>query len=212
MHYKTQPAATPSERKFVVMMGLPAAGKSTVASRRFPTFTRIDCDEVKKTHADYDPTNPQAIHAWSQAVVAEMLDGVFSNPTESVIYDSTGTNLERVTSILDRAEAAGYNTEVCFVTVPLVESFRRNSLRPRQVPEQVIRVKAGIIASVAQAVKGIQEGKSASFIAVDNSVWDESLRGAEPPMPVRKSKRGTYEAPGFKGFKHERTDGWMGGN
>jgi len=179
MHYKTQPAATPSERKFVVMMGLPAAGKSTVASRRFPTFTRIDCDEVKKTHPDYNPKDPQAIHAWSQAVVAEMLDGVFSNPTESVLYDTTGTNLERVVALLDKAEAAGYNTEVCFVTVPLAVSLHRNSLRPRVVPAAIVEAKAGIINTVAQTIEAIQVGKSAIFTTVDNSVSDDTLTGLE---------------------------------
>ena len=172
-------AENPSERKFVVMMGLPAAGKSTVAGRRYGTFARIDCDEVKKTHADYDPRDPQAIHAWSQGVVAEMLTEVFDNPTESVIYDTTGTNLEKVSSLIERAEAAGYTTEVCFVTVPLAESLRRNSLRPRVVPEFVLRQKANLISEVAERVAEIQAGKSSGFITVDNSVWDESLVGME---------------------------------
>ena len=57
MHNNASNTATP---ELVVMMGLPAAGKSWVAEGRYTdTHSFVDCDAIKETHPDYDPLNPQ---------------------------------------------------------------------------------------------------------------------------------------------------------
>ena len=139
MHNNASNTATP---ELVVMMGLPAAGKSWVAEGRYTdTHSFVDCDAIKETHPDYDPLNPQAIHDWSKAVAETQMQEVFSNPTNTV-YDSTGTNSKKVIRYVESARAAGMTTRLVFVTVEIATSVRRNANRPRVVPEQIIREKA----------------------------------------------------------------------
>lgn len=139
MHNNASNTATP---ELVVMMGLPAAGKSWVAEGRYTdTHSFVDCDAIKETHPDYDPLNPQAIHDWSKAVAETQMQEVFSNPTNTV-YDSTGTNSKKVIRYVESARAAGMTTRLVFVTVEIATSVRRNANRPRVVPEHIIREKA----------------------------------------------------------------------
>ena len=147
MHNNASNTATP---ELVVMMGLPAAGKSWVAEGRYTdTHSFVDCDAIKETHPDYDPLNPQTIHDWSKAVAETQMQEAFSNPTNTV-YDSTGTNSKKVIRYVESARAAGMTTRLVFVTVGIETSILRNANRtdrqgnskPRVVPEHIIREKA----------------------------------------------------------------------
>jgi predicted kinase len=139
MHCNGNNTATP---ELVVMMGLPAAGKSWVAEGRYTdTHSFVDCDAIKETHPDYDPLNPQTIHDWSKAVAETQMQEAFSNPTNTV-YDSTGTNSKKVIRYVESARAAGMTTRLVFVTVGIDTSITRNANRPRVVPEHIIREKA----------------------------------------------------------------------
>ncbi len=162
-------------QNFTIMMGVPAAGKSTVADRMFgATHNFIDCDAIKQSHPDYDPENPQALHAWSKEIEAEMLTEAFSNPTDNIVYDTTGTNYRRVLNYANRAVEAGYEISIVFVTVPESESLRRNSMRKRVVPEDVLLEKFDQITYAASVVSET----ISDFTTVDNSAVDETLLGA----------------------------------
>jgi predicted kinase len=71
---------------------------------------------------------------------------LFNNP-EDAVYDSTGTNSERMVRYMALAQAAGMTTKLVFVVVELETSLARNSRRDRVVPEDVIRMKADDIAT-----------------------------------------------------------------
>lgn len=172
MSHKNQQTTIPT---FTVMMGVPAAGKSTVADRMFgASATFIDCDAIKRSHPDYDPTNPQELHTWSKQVEAEMMADTFANPAGNIVYDTTGTKHWVVVDYINKAKDAGYKAQVVFVTVPQAESLRRNSLRSRVVPEWVLREKFTQITEAAQII----EAEVDNFQTVDNSIVDETLLGA----------------------------------
>ena len=166
-------APTTDAPTFTIMMGLPAAGKSTTANGLFGDHQFIDCDAIKATHPDYDPKNPQALHAWSKGVEAGLLDAAFDNVSGNVLYDTTGTNEKKLRTLIAKAGEAGYRTRICFVTCFIETSLYRNSLRPRVVPEFVIREKADIINSVAANVRGLPT----EFLMVENNENDNSLIG-----------------------------------
>lgn len=132
--------------EMIFTMGLPAAGKSTVADERFSdTHEFIDPDAIKESHPNYNPEKPQDTHTWSQHIVNAMFDKALQNPSQNYLIDGTGTNAEKMVYRMKLAEAVGYKIKLVYVTCSLETSLRRASKRERRVPEWVIREKAEVI-------------------------------------------------------------------
>jgi len=128
--------------ELVLMMGLPASGKSYVRENMFlGTHSFIDCDTIKESMPEYDPLNPQTVHEESKLLCHQMMLDLFENPTNAV-YDSTGTNSQKMTTYIHMAQDAGMTTRLVFVDVSIETSIYRNANRPRVVPEHIIRTKA----------------------------------------------------------------------
>lgn len=137
----------------VFSMGLPAAGKSTwIAANLANTHTVIDPDAVKESHADYDPRDPQALHAWSQEVVEGLWAECLTAASGSWVMDGTGTNAEKMVRRMNQAREAGYSVRLVYVRCTLATSLLRNSQRSRIVPEDVVRGKARDIATSFELV------------------------------------------------------------
>ena len=134
-------------------MGLPAAGKSTVAKHMFSQSTFIDCDSVKEGHPAYDPANPAALHGWSKAVGKEMFNAALESGAGAWVYDTTGTNATRMTAEMTAAKNAGFKVELVFVTVPLHVSVERNLTRDRVVPLPVLLEKAALVNQVFETIE-----------------------------------------------------------
>ena len=82
------------------MMGGPASGKSTVRRERFPGVQVLDSDDFKQAHPDYDPKNPQVLHAWSAQELVQSLFRALAGD-EDFVYDGTGSTV-RSTSTTSR--------------------------------------------------------------------------------------------------------------
>jgi len=154
------PNATPT---VVFSMGLPAAGKSTwVNANLSETHTILDPDAVKESHPDYDPKDPQALHAWSQEIIESRWADVLARGAGQYVLDGTGTNAEKMVRRMLEARAAGYRVALVYVRCTLATSLKRNAARARVVPEDVVRGKArdistayAIVAPVADSVEVI---------------------------------------------------------
>ena len=135
---------TTATQKIVFTMGLPASGKSTTANAQYPKAFWLDPDAIKETHADYDPKNPAALHAWSQEVIADMWADVVGgkNSADVIIVDGTGTNAEKMTGRIEEAKAAGFTVELFLCSVSLETAKSRNANRARVVPADIIEEKA----------------------------------------------------------------------
>ncbi len=133
MENKTQKTAT-------FMMGVPAAGKSTIASKEFSDVKILDCDKIKETHPDYDPKNPSLVHAWSTGMLEkEFQKTLFED--ESFVIDGTGANSDKMSRQITEAKSAGFKTRLVYVIVCLKTSLKRNSERIRVVPEEIVIAK-----------------------------------------------------------------------
>lgn len=140
--------------RFVVMVGGPASGKSTVASKLYGELPRIDCDEIKKEHVDYDPKAPHIVHEWSSVeatrrVLANLATG------KSCVFDSTGTNAEKLANFIAIAKSAGMTVEACYVTCALETAIKRNAERARTVNVDMLREKHAAVGAAWIIVKNM---------------------------------------------------------
>jgi len=131
-------------KHMIFTMGLPGAGKSRVSISRYPKAARIDPDEYKMAHPDYDPKNPGALHEWSLKMARKDFDLAVEAGGQYVV-DGTGTNVDRLASKMRHAKLSGFKVTLLFVMAPLAVAIKRNASRERTVPEQVIRQKAATI-------------------------------------------------------------------
>lgn len=132
-----------SANDVIFTMGLPGAGKSTTMKRLgfTSTHTAIDPDAVKESHPDYDPKNPEALHAWSKEVTERQWAQALKNGGRYIV-DGTGTNAEKMVRKMRQAKAAGFNVRLVFVRVSLETALERNAARERTVPEHIVIEKS----------------------------------------------------------------------
>jgi predicted kinase len=140
----TTTTTTTTRRKILFTMGLPGAGKSTVADRLFPGAAKIDPDLVKQSHPDYDPKDPAPLHPWSKDVTDRMWSDCLAGLTsdEITLLDGTGTNSEDMIRKIRDAKNAGFEAVLLYVRVPLTVALERNAARERNVPESIVIQKS----------------------------------------------------------------------
>jgi bifunctional polynucleotide phosphatase/kinase len=103
----------------VVMVGYPAAGKTTIARGIFEAagYWRVDGDVY--------------------GTVAKMLrraDEGLASGAHSVVFDSTGGSLTRRLAFVGWARGAGLPVRAIWVDTPIEEALRRNAARVKDVP------------------------------------------------------------------------------
>ncbi len=156
---------TNAQNEVVFLMGNPAAGKSTVATREFGgTHDFIDCDRFKASHPEYDPKNPAALHAWSAQQANQMFQQVCQTGAGQWVLDGTGANVERLMNDIETAKAGGFNVRVFYVRCTLETSLRRNARRERVVPEEVVREKAAKVEASFEVIQRVVD----TVIVVEN--------------------------------------------
>ena len=164
MDNDTTPATTTHDTfEMVFTMGLPAAGKSWMAAIEYPAHDAIDPDAIKESHPAYNPSNPAALHAWSQEVVTGLVADAMNTIDRNYLIDGTGINTEKMIARMTEAKTAGYSVTLMFVTCNLDTSIARNAARARVVPEHIIRDKAENVTAAfetlrlhADTVRGIE--------------------------------------------------------
>ena len=129
----------------VFMVGLPAAGKSTVIESRYGRLRGrralkvIDLDAEMIAHPKYDPDDPDSVYRlqeaykWADGMVeSRFQEALCDRSLSRIIVDGTGTNIERQIRRMNEARAAGWFVKVMYVRVP-VRSARSQS-QPQAVP------------------------------------------------------------------------------
>lgn len=137
-----------SGREMVFMMGLPAAGKTTLAYRLFPVahdWVHVDADAAKLLCPAYDPNNTPVVHDLSTQVSDEMFEAALGEGRGRWVIDGTGTNADKMVHKMNRARAAGFAVRLVYVKCSLETSLARAAKRTRRVPPTVIREKATLI-------------------------------------------------------------------
>jgi len=153
--------AGPIRWQAVFFMGAAGAGKSFVKTKKYLRhldFKEVDPDEIKKSHPDYDPNNPFALHGWSKELADRQLKKLITDGSGSpVIVDQTGRDAGEITKKMKLAEENGYRTFLVYVYVPLSVSLWRNRNRKRFVPEEILISKAAIIKKNYGRLKSIAD-------------------------------------------------------
>lgn len=124
----------PVRPRIVVVVGLPASGKSTYLEReRLPS---LSSDHMRYLLAEDE--NDQSIHRHVFAALRYLLRRRIAIGREVTYVDATNlTPIER-RPYLEMGERYGCEVEALFFDVPVEVCKERNRRRARRVPEQVI--------------------------------------------------------------------------
>lgn len=139
---------------FVVMVGGSGSGKSTVRAEQFAQVPVVDCDEIKREHADFDPKNPSTVHEWSSMEATRRLMGYVSRG-ESVVFDSTGSNVEKLAMFANVARSAGMTVVAVFVTCDVQTAIYRDAMRERTVGAAVVRESHARVAMAVPVLRAM---------------------------------------------------------
>lgn len=121
--------------KVILLVGLPGSGKTHyVEEMRAPA---LSSDELRRVLSD-DPEN-QTIHRRVFGVLRELLKHRIELGRPVTYIDATNLTPSERRPYLKMAEQLDCDIEAVFFDVPIEECQRRNRLRHRVVPEEVIQ-------------------------------------------------------------------------
>lgn len=147
----------------VFTLGIPASGKSTYINKNFKDFYILDCDKIKENFKGYNPKNPEVYHNLSKAILLKKFNRILKE-NKNFVYDSTGTNTDKILSLIDKAKKAGFFTVIIYVKIDLKTAILRNKLRIRTIPEHILKEKYRLINYSFKAIKIFSD----SYKIVDN--------------------------------------------
>lgn len=169
--------APPSEisagRQATILIGAPAAGKSTVANpwARSRSAAIVDADEAKKIIPEYrGGIGAGAVHEESSELAEEVLARVLEDGLNVVLPKVGGSpgSIERLAATL---REFGYRIEVVHVDVPADEAWRRMIGRFRAtgriIPPEVMAKGIDGPGATYQVLK--EKGTADDYFQIDNS-------------------------------------------
>jgi len=124
--------------KFIMMVGLPASGKSTYAKELSEKENAIihSSDSIRKElygDESIQGDNHKIFRLLHSRIKEDLKAG------KNVIYDATNINSKRRRGFLTELNNIDCDKICVIVAIPYEECLRRNSLRDRKVPEEVIK-------------------------------------------------------------------------
>ena len=127
------------EQRVVVLVGLPASGKSTWVAEQ--GGVAISSDELRRWLRD-DATD-QTIHGLVFRLMRDFVRMRITLGAPVTYVDATNLTRKQRRPFIKIAEHMGCVCEAVFFDVPVEECLRRNELRDRKVPAEAIRAMAG---------------------------------------------------------------------
>jgi predicted kinase len=134
------------EKKAVILVGVSGSGKSTFASREYPSAVTVSADHYFMVDGEYrfDVSKLGEAHgACLRAFVEAAISGV-----GRIVVDNTNTTLVELAPYISLAKAYGYGVEVVRVRCPVSVAAARNT---HGVPEGAIRAMDARITAMMDA-------------------------------------------------------------
>ena len=145
-----------SNKDFYIVMGPSSSGKSTGLVDKLQKETNsflADSDEIKKLIPEFENGyNASGVHRESSDINGRIL-AMAMKQGKNVIYPTTGREAGKLKSIIDNAEAKGYNVKVNLVTADRPVLLLRNLARMLKTN----RVVNGDELLTEELVNGIEE-------------------------------------------------------
>lgn len=131
------------EKKAIILMGLPLAGKTTWIHKNIPKldYQIISADTIKEEHASYDPNHADRLHLYSVKIAEEMMIDK-SDLGIDLVMDTGGINNSYTLRIINMLKQKGYFIRLVHIKTPHQICVNRNKERVRKVPELEILKKA----------------------------------------------------------------------
>jgi len=124
-------------KKLILLVGIPASGKSTLAGKLVQKgYTVINADAIRLElyGNEMEQGNPQDVFA----LFFQRLEGLLQDEKD-IVVDNTNLKLAHRKQILDRAHKFGYqDIQLWVLDVPLDVCLERNAARERKVEEDVL--------------------------------------------------------------------------
>lgn len=120
------------ERKAVLILGPPAAGKSTVANEYLSSMRArlIDSDEVKKLMPEFEGgRGAGAVHEESSFIAANDLLEPALRRGDNIVRPTVGTDAAKIRRQVEALQRAGYEVHLVINELPALKAARRAWMR-----------------------------------------------------------------------------------
>lgn len=163
------------DRTAVILIGPPAAGKSSVGEplARKMSARIIDSDDVKKLIPEYEGgIGAKAVHEESYVLTNGFMRASMKRG-ENMVIPKVGNDPEQIGKMIDKLSGAGYKVNVVHTKVDPKEAYRRNVQRyldqGRIVPPSLVREAATTTGSSFDTLVKSKGKKLHGYAEIDNS-------------------------------------------
>lgn len=148
----------------VILIGIPGAGKSTLAEKFKDTHVILNPDSIRKKL--WGSENYQG--PWGD-ILMEMVSKNLAHPDKPILIDATCLRKDRRMELFNyfQAKSNRFGWVAIWFDCPLEVALERNAKRARQVPEDLIRKMAN---ELEAPTTGEGYGTVIHWSAVDNKV------------------------------------------
>lgn len=183
--------AVTRERRLTIVLGPPAAGKSTIAEdlALAKGAAILDSDEIKQTLPEFEGgIGAAAVHEESSDLADRVEAALRANGT-NIVYPKVGGNPASIRKTIDRFKADGYTVEVVGMAVSTENAYKRMIGRfvakGRLIPPAYVDATGTKPSDTYRVLK--EEGVADGFAEIDNN------GGLADPKPI--IDRGGAENP-----------------
>lgn len=162
-----------NEAKAVIILGPPAAGKSSIAEHLAEVrgAAILDADEIKKTLPEFrGGIGAAAVHEESSAL-SDLLEAVLRGERANIIFPKVGSNPASIRKAIARFKNDGYAVEIVNMAVTTDNAYRRMIRRfattGRIIPPQIV-YEVGETPSATYRILR-DEAEADGFVEIDNN-------------------------------------------
>lgn len=201
-------APTRFEKRAVVVLGPPAAGKSTIANpvaRKLGAVV-IDADEAKKILPEYNNgIGANAVHEES-SYISNLVEQITIAQGANIVIPKVGGSPDSIRRLITRMRDADYEIDIMDMAVKYGEARRRMYLRfvntGRLIDPDYVRAVGDNPSKTYDTLK--QEGVADGYTRIDNNV------GRDAEKPVLEDTRNLLEGTDLRVSEGRGQSGELG--